>query len=89
MGYRGAQLANAFVMSEGTLYILTTPGEARRTRAILPAALVEYFKLPFKLSGPDEIYPSKFPARVVPSFAYPDGRILVESIPICLKRKYQ
>lgn len=67
----------------------TVSGEPRRTRAIVPAALVEHFKLPYTLSGPDDIYPSKFPARLVPSFAYPDGSTLVESIPICLKRKYQ
>lgn len=75
-------------MSSGTLYNYVTAGEPLRTRAILPYYLINTYKLDIKISEPDEHFPSEFTSGRVPAFRYPCGKTLTESIPVCLKRKY-
>lgn len=75
-------------MSLGTVYCSVEKGEPLRTRAILPTGLIKHYKLDFSIGEPDEHFPAEFPAKLVPSFRYATGRILTESIPIALMRKY-
>lgn len=71
-------------MSLGTIYTRIAAGEATRTRALLPECLIKHFKINVKVSDPDEVFPAKFPMKLVPAFQFPDGTLLSESLPINL-----
>lgn len=71
-------------MSLGTIYTKIAAGEAVRTRVLLPESLIKYFKIDVKVSDPDEVFPAKFPMKLVPAFQFPDGTLLSESLPINL-----
>lgn len=75
-------------MVVGTLYKSVNAGEPLRTRVIFPVGLVKKYNLDVELGGPDAHFPSEFPAAAVPSFRFPDGETLTESIPISFFRKY-
>lgn len=71
-------------MSLGTIYTKIAAGEAVRTRVLLPESLIKYFKIDVKVSDPDDVFPAKFPMKLVPAFQFPDGTLLSESLPINL-----
>lgn len=68
-------------MSQGTLYANF------RIRTVLPAALVEHFKLDVNVVEPPANYAEKFPLGKVPAFQGEKGFKLTETIAITLYRK--
>lgn len=70
-------------MSHGTLYANF------RIRTLLPAALVEHYKLDVKVAEPPANYKEKFPLGKVPAFVGEKGFKLTETIAINIYRKYR
>lgn len=67
-------------MSLGTLYV-----NISTTRGALPVAIVKHFGLDVKIVDPareDETFQKTFPLKRIPTFVFPDGTTLIESLAV-------